>query len=274
MADFELELDLDATIWSKLPHDILLNIIEHSDLSTQVKWSCTSRAIFPIASCKIWSSLRIHSSEITGYVLIVSGQKSKDHADGIVHFLLESAYRHHHTWKHVFASDRTGGAFIHRPHGVERYARPEQITATLPVSRVRFLGIDNQGFDNQHPICNQFDMDLVLPTLLQRLSNLQCFIYLGPLSAKNLAAIIQVGSLRVLQVRNSNDVLKAPATAAPTLVFPWRDWPLDWSALANLKGLQVLEVGRLIRYEALDLAKGIASLKLTRLHLSCWGWEY
>lgn len=277
MADFELEHELNPNIRSKLHHDIIVNIIEQSDPSTLTNWSCTSRAIFPIASCEIWGSLRIYSSEITAYVLIVSGQKSSNHTDGIVHFLLESAYRNHHTWKHIFASDGTdgtGGAFIHRPNGVERYARPEQITATLPVSRVKHLGIDNQGFDDQHPICNQFDMDLVLPTLLKRLSNLQSFNYLGPLSAKNLTAIIQVDSLRVLHVRNSNDVLKTPATAAPTLFFPWKDWPLDWSALANLKGLQVLEVGRLIRCEAFGLAKGIASLNLTRLHLSCWGWEY
>ena len=274
MADFELEHKLDPTIWSNVHHDILINIIEQSDPSTLTNLSCTSRVIFPIASCEVWGSLRIYSSEITAYIFIVSGRKSKDHGDGIVHFLLESAYRHHHTWKHVFTSNRTRGVFIHRPNGVERYVRPEQLTATLPISRVKELEIDNQGFTDQHPICNQFDMDLVLPTLLKRLLKLQSFTYLGPLSTKNLTAIIQVDSLRVLHVRNSDDVLKAPATAAPTSFVPWKDWPLDWSALANLKGLQVLEVGRLIRCEAFGLAQGIASLNLTRLHLSCWGWEY
>lgn len=270
----QLEHQLDPTIWSKLPHDIFFNIIEHSDLPTQINWSCTSRSIFPIASCKIWSSLRVRSSELTAYFSIVSGQRSTNHADGIVHFLLESSYRNYHTWKHVYVSDSTGGAFVHRPNGVEKYTYPKQITATLPVSRVQDLSIDNQGFDDQHHICNRFDMDHVLPTLLKRLPKLQCFTYVGPLSAMVLAAISQVDSLRVLHARNSNDVLEVRTTPTPNLIMPWIDLPLNWSVLAKLKILQVLEVGRLARDEALGLARGITSLNLKRLHLSCWGWEY
>lgn len=136
------------------------------------------------------------------------------------------------------------------------------------------LGIDNQGLDDQHPICDHFDMDHVLPALLKRLPILQSFSYVGPLSAKVLAAIVQVDSLRVLQVRNGDDVLKGPATPTPIVIIPWTDITLDWSALASLKGLQALEIGRLIRREARGLAKGVASLNLRRLRLSFWGWEY
>ncbi|KAL9137438.1 MAG: hypothetical protein Q9175_001362 [Cornicularia normoerica] len=174
----------------------------------------------------------------------------------------------------MFASDQSGGAFVHPPNGVERDVHPKQLTLTLPISRIKDLEIDNQGFDAQHPICNQSDMDCVLPTLLKRLPILQSFTYLGPLSAKVLAAIIQVDSLRVLQVRNGNDVVKVLTTPPTTPTIPWIDFTLDWSVLANLKGLQALEVGRLIRHEARGLATGVASLKLRRLHLSCWGWEY
>ena len=268
----ELKHELDPTIWSNIPHDILLNIIEHSDLPTQVKWSCTSRELFPFASCKIWASLRLLSSEIVAYVLNVSGQRAPDRTDGIVHFLLESAYRRHNKWNHVITRDHTGGMFIHRPNGVEEYDRLEQLTATLPISRIKDLEIDNQGFDRQHPICNQFDMDQVLPFLLERLPTLQSFRYLGPLSAKSLAAIIQVDRLTVLQLRNSSDVLKFPTWRL--FIMPWRDPMLDWRVLANLKGLQELEVGRLTSNEARGLAEGIAFLKLRKLHLSCWGWEY
>lgn len=136
------------------------------------------------------------------------------------------------------------------------------------------LGIDNQGLDDQHPICDHFDMDHVLPALLKRLPILQSFSYVGPLSAKVLAAIVQVDSLRVLQVRNGDDVLKGLTTPTPIVIIPWTDITLDWSALASLKGLQALEIGRLIRREARGLAKGVASLNLRRLRLSCWGWEY
>lgn len=271
--EFEYEHGLDPTIWSKLPHDVVLNVIEQSDLPTQINWSCTSRAIFLDASSKIWSSLRVRSSAITAYGLIVAGYRSTDRADGVVHFLLESAYRRHNKWDHVLASDRTR-EFILRPNGVERYSHRNQLIATLPVSHVKDLGIDNQGFNDQHPICDQFDMDHVLSSLLQSLPKLRSVNYVGPLSAKTLAAIIQVDSLRVLQVRNGSDVLKVPTSPTATPTVPWTDFPLDWSVLANLKDLQELEVGRLIHDEVRGLAKAVVSLNVRKLHLSCWGWEY
>lgn len=274
MAEFELELEPDPAVWSNLPRDVLFNIIELSDLSTQINWSCTSRELFPIASSKIWRSLRVRSSEVTTYVAIVSGQRSTDRMDGILHFLLESAYRRHNRWSHVFASDHPCGTFILRPFGVERYFHPKQLDVTLPVWHLKHLQVKNTGFDGQHPVCNQFDMDQVLTALLQRLPNLQSFNYLGPLSPKGLAAIVQVHSLRVLQLRNGNDVLKVPTPPTLTSTIPWIDFAVDWSALACLNGLQALEVGRLSRYEARLLASGVVSLKLRRLHLSCWGWEY
>lgn len=271
----ELGHELDPTIWSKTPRDIIFNIAEHSDIPTQINWSCTSRAISPIASCKIWKSLRVRGSEITAYVFIVSGQRSTERADGIVHFLLESAYRHHrYAWEHVFASDRAAGAFIRRSNGGVGYSHLKQLTTTLPVSHVRDLAIDNEGFDDQHPTCNEFDMGLVLPILLKRLPSLQSFDYVGPLSAKLLAAIIQIDKLRVLHVRNGIDVLKVPTTPGPTVAAPWLDVALDWSLLANLQRLQVLEVGRLIGHEARGLAQVVTSLSLRKLYLSCWGWEY
>ncbi len=56
--------------------------------------------------------------------------------------------------------------------------------------------------------------------------------------------------------------------------LPLLDVSLDWSALASLKGLKELEIGRLPHYEASGLAKGVVSLNLRKLHLSCWGWEH
>lgn len=272
MAEFELELD--PAIWSNLPRDALFNVIELSDLPTQINWSCTSRELFLIVSCMIWGLLRVRSSAVTAYVAIVSGHRLTDRTDGIVHFLLESAYRRHNRWSHVFASDRTRGTFILRPFGMEPYLDRKQLTATLPVSHIKHLQIDNQGFDSKHPVCYQVDMEQVLTALLRRLPNLQSFNFLGPLSPKVLAAIIQIDSLRELQLRNGNDVLKFPAPRAPTRIIPWIDFALDWSALACLKGLQALEIGRLTHHEAPLLASVVVSLKLQRLHLSCWGWEY
>lgn len=266
----KLEQELDPAIWSNVNHDILLNIIEQSDLPTLINWSCTSRVIFPIASCKIWASLRVRSSDITAYILIVYGDRFTDRSDGILHFLLESAYRRHTGWNHIFASDHPDGVFIHRPHGVEKYVHERQRIPTLPVSRIRRFEIDNQGFDDQHPICNQIDMDCVLPTLLKRLSALQSFKYLGPLSGKGLTAILQVDSLRVLQVRTGNDTLKVQDGQ---VTMPWIDRTLNWTALGNMKCLESLEIGRLSRHETPLLAAAVASLKLRRLHLSCWGWE-
>lgn len=269
----KLAQELDPTIWSNLPRDVVLNIVEQSDLPTQVNWSCTSRAIYPFASCNIWSSLQVRSSEITAYFFIVHGYRPTDRADGMMHFLLESAYRRDDSnWTHVYASDRTCGTFIHRPNGVERYFQPQQRTATLPISHVKTLAIDNQGFDIRQPICEQLDMDVFLPRLLVRLPQLKSFSYVGPLSPKCLAAIIQVDSLRVLQVRNGDDVL--PGIATPTHIMPWMDYSVDWSSITNLKGLQALEVGRLMPCESRVLAKGVASLNLRKLHISCWGWDY
>ena len=269
----ELEGELDPTIWSNLPYDILLNVVVHSDLPTQINWSCTSRAMFPLASCEIWGSLCLRSSEITAYVLIVAGQRSTNRTNGIVHFLLESSYRRHDNWDHVLARNTTLKAFVHRPHGIEKYEDPRQLIATLPISRVKDLEIDNQGFDDQHPRCRHFNMNLVLPALLQRLLKLRSFHYLGPLSPKALVSIVQVSSLRALQLRTGNDVLKVPSDPNAIPTMPWEDVALDWIVLANLKGLQALEIGRLISGEGHRLAQGVATLDLRRLHLSCWGWE-
>lgn len=268
----KLEQELDPAIWSNVNYDILLTIIEQSDLPTLINWSCTSRAIFPIASCRIWASLRVRSSDITAYISIVFGHRFTDRSDSVVHFLLESAYRRHNGWNHIFASNHVDGVFIHRPHGVEKYVHERQRIPTLPVSRIKRLEIDNQGFDNQHPVCDQVDMDCVLPTLLKRLSALQSFKYVGPLSGKGLAAILRVDKLRVLQVRTGNDLLKVQDSHRATM--PWIDHTLNWAALGNLKCLESLEIGRLIRHETPLLATAVASLKLRRLQLSCWGWEF
>ena len=273
MAELESEYKLDPNVEMSLPYDVILQIVEHSDLPTQIKWSYTSRALFLSVSRKIWSSLRVHSSDIIAYALSVSGQRFPSRADSIVHFLLESAQRRHIVWDHVSARDPTSGASIHRPNGVEIHSDLMQLTATLPIAHVKHLEIDNQGFDIQHPVCDQSDMDFVLATLLERIPMLRSFRYLGPFSAKNLASIIQVHSLKVLLIRNGTDVFDP--TRPPTFLnIPWIDYTLDWGVIASLKGLQVLEIGRLIRHEATGLAKVVASLKLRRLHVSCWGWEY
>ena len=271
----ELEGELNPNIWSNLPYDILLEVIVHSDLPTQVNWSRTSRAILPIASCEIWHSLRLRSSEISAYRAIVTGRRPPLRADSIIHFLLESSYRPHDRWGHVLARNRhTLQTFVHRRHGLDVYLHPRQLIATLPISRVKDLEIDNQGFDDQHPRCNRLVIDLVLSELLRRLPNLQSFHYLGPVSPRALRTIVEVSSLTALQIRSGNDELDMPTrSTSSAIVMPWGDRWLDWSVLANLKSLQALEVGRLIFHEAPRLAKGVASLNLRRLQVSCWGWE-
>ena len=117
----------------------------------------------------------------------------------------------------------------------------EQLTASLPLSRLKIFEIDKQGFDG--PIYEPFGMDYFSPSVLKRLSKLQTFKYLGPLSAKTLAAMIQVGSLRALQVRNSNEILQARTMHNPTATVPWLDFALNWNPLANLRSPQMLEVG-------------------------------
>ena len=229
--------------------------------------------MYPIASCEIWGSLRLRSSEITAYVAIVAGQRTPNNANGIVHFLLESSYRHRGNWDHVLARNATLKAFVHRPHGVEKYEDPMQLIATLPISRVKDLEIDNQGFDDQHPRCRLFNMTHVLRALLQRVMKLRSFYYLGPLSPRALESIVQVTSLRALHVRTGNDVLKVPRGRSRIPPMPWEDVAIDWEVLANLKGLQELEIGRLISGEGPSVAAGVAALNLRRLHLSCWGWE-
>ena len=116
-------------------------------------------------------------------------------------------------------------------------------------------------------------MDGVLIALLNRLPVLQSFRYLGPVSMKTLAAIMQINNLRVLQIRNGSDLLDLHSRSL-NRIMPWIDIVQDWSVLANLESLQTLKVGRLIREEADGLAKGIAFLKLRRFHISCWGWDY
>lgn len=273
MAELDVNYKLNPDIWPELNRDVLLNVIEQSDVPTQINWSCTSRDFFLIVSSKIWRSLRIRSSDITTYYHIVSGQQVSTRANGILHFLLENSYRRHLKWGHVFARDRTDGVFIHRLNGVERFSKARQLTATLPIAHLKNVEIDNQGFDEKHPICSRIDMDHVLAALLKRIPTLQSFTYGGPLSAKNLATIVQVDALKILEIRNSNDVLQISPSPARVINMPWIDLDQDWSILANLKALQALKIGRVIRCEAGGLAKGIASLNLRKLHVSCWGWE-
>ena len=274
MAALEVKCELDPTIWSNLPRDIRLNIIDQSDISTQINWSCTSREFYPAASCKIWRSQRVHSSEITAYVDVVTGIRYINPSDGILHFLLQnSCRRHRNNWDHVFAKDCAGGLLIHRPNGMEPYSGPDQLTATLPASFVKNLEIDNQGLTERHRMSSRSDMDCVLLILYRCLPNLQFFRYLGPISVQGLAAVMQIRNLKVLQIRNGSDILEL---FSPTLThtMPWIDIVQDWSVLAKLEGLQTLQVGRLLREEAGGLARGVAALRLRSFHVSCWGWDY
>ena len=127
-----------------------------------------------------------------------------------------------------------------------------QLIATLPISRVKDLEIDNQGFDDQHPRCRHFNMNLVLPALLQRLPKLQSFHYLGPVSQKALTTIVQVTGLSVLHVRTGNDALKVPSGPNPIPTMPWEDVALDW--FAELMGFRFRCV---IRNEALRDQKAV-----------------
>jgi hypothetical protein len=53
---------LDPFIWAKLPRDIIYNIIDQSDLLTQVSWSNTGLAFSPYTRAKMWKEHRTNQS--------------------------------------------------------------------------------------------------------------------------------------------------------------------------------------------------------------------
>ena len=81
-------------------------------------------------------------------------------------------------------------------------------------------------------------------------------------SPKALVSIVQVSSLKLLQLRTGIDVLKVPSGHDPIPTMPWEVVALDWIVLANLKGLQALEIGRLISGESHKLAQRVTILDL------------
>lgn len=79
--------ELDPQIWSKLPHDILFNVIDCLDRPDWKEWSCVSRAFFTYASARIWRTIRIGACHIgTSRSLVKS--EVKGHCEALQHDIL------------------------------------------------------------------------------------------------------------------------------------------------------------------------------------------
>ena len=62
----ELE-ELNGTIWSKTPYDILNLVIEKADRATQAIWSRTGSAFHEVSSVLPWKEIFIHVKDLQTY---------------------------------------------------------------------------------------------------------------------------------------------------------------------------------------------------------------
>ena len=147
-------VELNAAIWSKLPLDLILSIIEQSDKVTQVNWSRTSRKLHPFASSGIWGQLRVTGSHFDAYTHFENSVFPTIKRNHILHFLIKEAYLPDPTL--VFKIWRSLAAPPHAPNSrmSKSVARVSQLTGPLPGALVKFLDINNL-FERSQEKCSR-----------------------------------------------------------------------------------------------------------------------
>ena len=243
--------DLDPSVWSGLPEDILCVIIENSDVQSQVTWSCTNHRFYDFASTLLWTELSIKRD--TPRVKPPSGR---------CRFIMNIKRK----------GQRVTGSRASKTHDFPLiWGRP----ALLPLQRVRGVCVDLtcMGLDDYTILPNQVLLKYV-DSVLSQLPGLVSFSFDGPFRAKTLRNIAKITSLEHLELRTLDAYSGRGEyyNYANRIYLPWKQMDIDFSSIAKLRKLKVLKIGHLVNGEARQLAQGIRGLNLTSLEVSASSW--
>lgn len=232
---------LDPGIWSKLPQDIIFNIIEVSDHSTQINWLRTRRQYYIHALPRVWSDLFI-------------------------------------IWRDVVDREDETPEPTRLDYLAEKFACSDNpIKNKVRTIHVNYYREDPQS-SPQDQVCPWHLMPSFYP-LLSALPRLTCCVYQGALYQETLNAIATITTnLSTLEMR-TNDCCTEEGRLIRYVhsqhVWTWEPWVemrLDFNVLANLRGLQTLKIGRLQWAECVRLSEVVGTLRLRHLEISGCPW--
>ncbi len=242
-------VDMDPSIWSKTPEDVMFLIIEASDRATQICWSSTRRVYYNYLCPRMWSHLNISPSDIDGY----AGNPE--------------------LWWWPGLTERHGKIHFMAKHA-SRKNKLARIGSYIESLRVDVRGDLTHALYNQ-PAASQLSLEIALPTLLPLLPKIISCVFDGALYRETLSQLVRITNLKRLELRADDWYLQQGSYLDESRTWIWRRWSdlvLDFRVLANLKSLQSLKVGRLQHHEARGLAEGVARLPLIDLEIHSSPW--
>ncbi len=250
--------ELNSTIWSKTPHDIINLIIKEANKATLVSWSRTGSAFYDVSSALLWEDIYIDGPDLQTYWEWNRTQappsNPRPENGGSIDFLIRGpAHRDFHQMLETLHGD----------------------TATSPRTRIRHLRLYTAPFRPRQTadITNQ-ELETVLGFFALFMTRLDSLYILGDLSQGTLGQIIKFKSLRHLNLGrlelHARHLERTTNTHTSGLISaPWAKLALDFTCLSNMQSLTSLRISEFMPLEALGLAKAIQNLQhLTMLSLS------
>ncbi|MCJ1390967.1 hypothetical protein MMC18_003828 [Xylographa bjoerkii] len=215
----------DFGIWSKLPIDLLYELIKHTtDALMLVSWSRVDRLCRAVVDRRLNSQYFINEAVLRNFTTIEDQVRHRQILQDISQlYRFEPRY-----YKSAFLSFR--------------------------------FGLD--PFWGEDLLVSE-DIESSLSKTLPRLTSLERITHLGVLYQEFLAQVVNVGKLKVLSLRKE-DHLRLCASAKNALdVRPNSDLALDFTVIEKLAGLRTLNIRELLPGEGHGL--GIAIRKLYKL---------
>ncbi|KAL8741209.1 MAG: hypothetical protein Q9184_008413 [Pyrenodesmia sp. 2 TL-2023] len=181
----------DARIWSRLPTEIMWNVLENSDRETLISWSCTARLYYNLASNVLWRRISLQSAELMGYSTR-SRLERRNTADKLtrasnlmMNFLAEMAFRH-----------PIKGFWLNVPGAMAR----------APNERIKSVEVD---FSGPPFLCRTKDWKKVKRSVFRLMTlvpNLRDLAFEGMLDPETFSTIIGKHDLRALRIRGNMDL--------------------------------------------------------------------
>ena len=239
---------MDPLIWSNLPQELLLPIIELCDKSTQIRWSCTNHFFYQAASKVLWKEVNIKYKDFVIPDRLNNLPQSEDR--GILQILIKGPFRKHST------STNPGIPFF--PHQVSQ----------LPGDFVSHIDLNVQCKHAVPQPIERYLVTMALDAFAANLHGLKSLRFSGTLFIGDLWAISAIRGLVSLELRTSGVDAFPPTHYLGYGGFEAADLSSEFEELEHLIHLKVLKVGQIRRFEGIGFANAIRNLRLTTLEMT------
>lgn len=227
--------DPDPNIWSRLPFEVLLEVLEFLDKPNLFNWALVSRDLYPYVKFKIWNTLEIKAFEFEKCRRAREDPKSTTRC--IVEFLTHKAHRQD-------LGESRNVSHINVGYGEPGPILPLGTVARLPSAMVRHLILSDRiepSVDPRRVARIIASSTGVLSELFLSLDGLTKVSYNGQLRTAIFANIMNVKTLTSLSLRMGLESFMLPEAIMP-MPFPWIVVELDFGALATLHHLRFLRL--------------------------------